>query len=273
MAVVMDEETVYAFAHDAEVAEGRTLLADGAVIEAESEPRGICGLVRDGSGAACGVWVRVVGRELTAECDGSCNLVSGRLCRHAVALSLHAVERGMSWQAVPVDDTCRPPVKPWAHSLPWRRPRCWTGCWMPAPNCLQKPISCPYRCWAPQARAELSALQEKTASEVEQALRALDVTHLSTGYRAGFGYTDVYEAASRLIGPVIERYEADVRRRLALGMPDAAEAVALGVLDGLDACEGDYDGDEVLCCAGEGLAETYGYKIRELMLSAGRAVD
>lgn len=58
MAVVMDEETVHAFADDTEVAEGRILLADGAVIEAESEPRGIGGLVRDGSGAACGVWPR-----------------------------------------------------------------------------------------------------------------------------------------------------------------------------------------------------------------------
>lgn len=38
----------------------------------------------------------------------------------------------------------------------------------------------------------------------------------------------------------------DVRRRLALGVLDAAEAVALGVLEGLDACEGDYDGAEVL---------------------------
>ncbi|MFT9474490.1 hypothetical protein [Streptomyces sp. 11-1-2] len=46
-------------------------------------------------------------------------------------------------------------------------------------------------------------------------------------------------------GPVIEQ-ETDVRRRLALGVLDAAEAVALGVLEGLDACEGDYDGDEVL---------------------------
>lgn len=126
---------------------------------------------------------------------------------------------------------------------------------------------------APRARVELTALQEGTAAEVEQALRTLDSDHLGTGYRPGFGYTDGYEAVSRLIEPIIEQYEADVRRRPALGMPDAAEAVALGVLDGLDACEGDYDGDEVLCYAVEGLAETYGYKIRELMRTAGRAVE
>lgn len=52
MAVVMDKETVHAFAEDTEVSKGRTLLTDGAVIEAESEPRGISGLVRNGSPAA-----------------------------------------------------------------------------------------------------------------------------------------------------------------------------------------------------------------------------
>ncbi|MBT2443414.1 hypothetical protein J7E93_25630 [Streptomyces sp. ISL-36] len=273
MAVVMDEETVYAFADDTEVTEGRTLLADGAVIEAESEPRGICCLVRDGSGAACGVWVRVVGRELTAECDGSCNPASGRLCRHAVALSLHAVERGMSWQAVPVDDTRRTPGEALDALTAVEKAAVLDRLLDARPELFAEADQLAVHVLAPRARAELTALQEKTASEVEQALRTLDITHLSTGYRADFGYTDVYEAASRLIEPVIERYEADVRRRLALGMPDAAEAVALGVLDGLDACEGDYDGDEVLCYAGEGLAETYGYKIRELMLTAGRAVD
>ncbi|MFI2260651.1 hypothetical protein [Streptomyces tubercidicus] len=83
----------------------------------------------------------------------------------------------------------------------------------------------------------------------------------------------MYEAASRLIEPVIEPYETDVRRRLTLDMPEAAEAVALGVLDGLNGCEGDYDGDEVLCYAGEGLAATYGYTIRELLRSAGRGME
>ncbi|AUA11249.1 hypothetical protein CFP59_03360 [Streptomyces malaysiensis subsp. malaysiensis] len=58
MAVVMDEKTVHAFADDTEVTEGRTLLADGAVIEAEGEQRGVSGLVRDGSGVTCGVWCR-----------------------------------------------------------------------------------------------------------------------------------------------------------------------------------------------------------------------
>ncbi|MGV9849441.1 hypothetical protein ACWDWU_11765 [Streptomyces sp. NPDC003442] len=36
------------------------------------------------------------------------------------------------------------------------------------------------------------ALQEGTAAEAEQALRALDIDHLSTGHHPGFGYTDVY---------------------------------------------------------------------------------
>ncbi|WPB90891.1 hypothetical protein [Streptomyces malaysiensis] len=271
MAVVMDEETVHAFADDTEVTEGRTLLADGAVIEAESEQRGVSGLVRDGSGTACGVWVQVVGRELTAECDGPCALASGRLCRHAVALALHTVERGLPWRTRPT--TRRTPGEA-LHALTAVEKATVLDRLLDArPELRTEADKMAVRLLAPCERTELTSLQEETAADVEQALRALDTGSLTTGYRPGCGYTDVYEAASRLIEPVIEQHEADVRRRLALGMPDAAEAVALGVLDGLDACEGDYDGDDVLCYAGENLAEIYGYKIRELMRTAGRAME
>ncbi|MBC9727519.1 hypothetical protein [Streptomyces sp. TRM68367] len=273
MAVVMDEETVHAFADEAEITEGRILLADGAVVEAESEPRGISGLVRDGSGTACDVWVQVVGRDLTAECDGPCAPGPGRLCRHAVALALHAVERRLPWHAAPADDTRRV-LGEALHALTAQEKAAVLEQMLAArPELRTDADRLAARLLAPRARAEQAALQQRTAAEVEQALRTLDIDHLSTGHRPGFGYTDVYEAASRLIKPVIEQYEADVRRRLELGMTDAAEAVALGVLDGLDACEDDYDGDEVLCYAGEDLAEAFGYTIRELMRTAGRAVE
>jgi hypothetical protein len=273
MAVVMDEETVHAFADGTEVTEGRLLLADGAVVEAESEPHGISGLVRDGSGTACGVWVQVVGRDLTAECDGPCAPAPGRLCRHAVCLALHAVERCLPWHAAPADDTRRAPGEALDALTAQEKTAVLDQLLAARPELRTDADRLAVRLLAPCSRVELAALQERTAAEVEQALRALDIDHLSTGHRPGFGHTDVYEAVSRLIEPVIEQYEADVRRRLALGMTDAAEAVALGVLDGLDACEGDYDGDEVLCYAGEDLAETYGYRIRELMRTAGRAVE
>ncbi|MFC5854068.1 hypothetical protein ACFPZI_20340 [Streptomyces chlorus] len=273
MAVAMDEETVYAFADDTEATEGRILLADGAVIEVGSEPRGIGGLVRDGSGAACGVWVQVVGRELTAECDGACAPRSGRLCRHAVALALHAAERRLPWHATPADDARRAPGEALNALTAVEKAAVLDRLLDARPELRVEADRLAVRVLDPRARAELAALQERTAAEVEHALRALDADQLSAGHRPGFGYTDVHEAASRLIEPVIEQYEADVRRRLELGMLDAAEAVALGVLDGLDACGGDYDGDEVLCYAGEDLTETYGYTIRELMYTAGRAVE
>jgi hypothetical protein len=269
----MDEETVHAFADEAEITEGRILLADGAVVEAESEPHGISGLVRDGSGTACDVWVQVVRRDLTAECDGPCAPGSGRLCRHAVALALHAVERRLPWHAAPADDPRRAPGEA-LHALTAQEKAAVLEQLLAArPELGTDADRLAARLLAPRARAELAALQERTAAEVEQALRTLDIDHLSTGHRPGSGYTDVYEAASRLIQPVIEQYEADVRRRLELGMTDAAEAVALGVLDGLDACEGEYDGEEVLCYAGEDLAEAYGYTVRELLRTAGRAVE
>ncbi|MEV0693635.1 hypothetical protein [Streptomyces sp. NPDC050388] len=273
MAVAMDEETVCAFADDTEVTEGRILLADGAVIEAGSESRGIGGLVRDGSGTACGVRVQVVGRELTAECDGACAPTSGRLCRHAVALALHAVERRLPWRATPAGDARRVLGEALNTLTAVEKAAVLDRLLDARPELRAEADRLAVRVLNPRARAELSTLQERTAVEVEHALRALEIDQLSTSYRPGFGYTDVHEAASRLIQPVIEQYEADVRRRLELGMLDAAEAVALGVLDGLDACEGEYDGDEVLCYAREDLAGTYGYTVRELMHTAGRAVE
>ncbi|WP_457462046.1 hypothetical protein [Streptomyces sp. TE5632] len=273
MAVAMDEETVCAFADDTEVTEGRILLADGAVVEAGSEPRGIGGLVRGGSGAACGVLVQVVGRELAAECDGACVPTSGRLCRHAVALALYAVERRLPWHAAPADDARRVMGEALNALTAVEKAAVLDRLLEARPELRVEADRLAVRVLDPRARAELTALQERTAADVEHLLRALDIDHLSTGHRPGFGYTDVHEAASRLIEPVIEKYEVDVRRRLELGMLDAAEAVALGVLDGLDACEGEYDGDEVLCYAGEDLAETYGYTLRELMRTEGRAVE
>jgi hypothetical protein len=275
MAVVMNDETVHAFADDTEVSEGRTLLADGAVIEAESEPRGISGLVRDGSGTALDVWVQVVGRDLTADCDGPCAPEPGRLCRHAVALALalHAVARRLPWHAGPADGTRRVPGEALEALTTLEKAAVLDRLLAARPELRMDADELAARLLAPRTRAGLAALRDRTAAEAEQALRALDIDHLSTGRRPGLGYTDVYEAAHRLIEPVIEQYETDVRRRLELGMTDSAEAVGLGVLDGLDACEGDYDGDEVLCYAGEDLAETYGHTIRELMRTAGRAVE
>ncbi|MGP3733090.1 hypothetical protein ACTWJ9_07690 [Streptomyces sp. GDS52] len=273
MAVAMDEETVCAFADGTEAIEGRILLDGGAVIEAGSESRGIGGLVRDGSGTARGVRVQVVGRELTAECGGACAPTPGRLCRHAVALALHAVERRLPWHATPADDARRAPGEALGALTAVEKAAVLDRLLDTRPELHAEADRLALRVLDPRTRAELTVLQERIAVEVENALRTLDAGQLSTGHRPGLGYTDVHEAASRLIEPVVERYEADVRRRLEWGMPDAAEAVALGVLDGLDACEGGHDGDEVLCHAGEDLAETYGYTIRELMHTAGRAVE
>ena len=41
----------------------------------------------------------------------------------------------------------------------------------------------------------------------------------------------------------LEPYEQDVARRLSLGLTDAAQTIALGVLDGLRVREGSYDGE------------------------------
>jgi hypothetical protein len=62
---------------------------------------------------------------------------------------------------------------------------------------------------------------------------------------------------------------ADLTRRLDLGLTGAAQAVACGILDGLGACAGSYEGDEVLCYAGEDLEADYGCSVREALREAG----
>jgi hypothetical protein len=214
-----------------------------------------------------------------------------------VALALHALEANLAWNAVSADDIHRTPGDALDALSPTEKAAVLDQLLDARPELRTDASRLAVQFLAPRTRTELIALQEKTATEVEQALRTLDIDQLETGSRSGLDYVDEYEAAEHLIERVLDPYEADVRRRLALGMLDAAEAVALGVLDGLDACEdeehapdhdpdhtndgddNDHDNDhddharEVLHYAGEDLAESYGHTIRELMHTAGRAVE
>jgi hypothetical protein len=96
----------------------------------------------------------------------------------------------------------------------------------------------------------VQALRESTGAAVKRSLLALDIADLDAGYQPGRGYVHECDAAAELVEQAIEPFEEDARRRLRLGLTEAAQALALGVLDGLEACEGSYDGDEVLCYAG-----------------------
>ncbi|MGJ3561122.1 hypothetical protein ACR6C2_34130 [Streptomyces sp. INA 01156] len=139
--------------------------------------------------------------------------------RHAVALALHAVERRLPWHATPADDARRAPGEALSALTAVEKAAVLDRLLDTRPELHAEADQLALRVLDPQTRAELTDLQKRTAVEVENALRALDVGQLSTGHRPGFGYTDVHEAASRLIEPVVERYEADVRRRLEWACP------------------------------------------------------
>ncbi|SRR5579875_3907206 len=112
-------------------------------------------------------------------------------------------------------------------------------------------------------------LRKSTAAAVKRSLLALDIADLHAGYEPGRGYVHECDAAAELVEQAIEPFGEDARRRLRLGLTEAAQAVALGVLDGLEACEGSYDGDDVLSYAGEDLAEDYGHQMRNLLRETG----
>jgi hypothetical protein len=116
--------------------------------------------------------------------------------------------------------------------------------------------------------AAADRMRDETAAAVQEALQNLDIDLLQAGYTPGRGYVDEHSAAAEMVEQALEPYERDVARRLSLGLTDAAQTIALGVLDGLRACEGSYDGDQVLCYAGEDL-EKYAHGILSLLNKAG----
>jgi hypothetical protein len=279
MAAVVTEKSIERAAFPEALLAGRRLHASGAVSETAGAYAGAGGFVVDDTGTEFDVWVGVQNLRLVGECDcldGSAPSGSAQLCAHAVALALAAIDAGISWapapssQAAPADpaaalaaltaaekgrllDTLlrqRPELRPAAEELAMT---------------LLDASGTGHRAAADAAAAQL---RDETAATVRSTLQTLDINTLQAGYTPGRGYVDEYSAAAELVEQALEPYERDVARRLSLGLTDAAQAVALGVLDGLRACEGSYDGDQVLCYAGEDLQD-HAHGVLSLLRKAG----
>lgn len=72
------------------------------------------------------------------------------------------------------------------------------------------------------------------ADQIEEAVQALDMTDLNA--RAGaheWGYVEPSEAAWEILEEVVEPFVADIERRIALGLEDAALQLCQGVVLGL----------------------------------------
>jgi hypothetical protein len=279
MAAVVTEKSVEQAASPEALLAGRRLYASGAVSETAGAYAGAGGFVVDDTGTEFDVWVGVQNLRLVGECDcpdDAAPSVSAQLCAHAVALALAAIDADITWAPAPAsqaDDADQaaalaaltaaekgclldtllrqhPELRPAAEEL--------------AINLLAAPGT-GHREGADAAAAQL---RDETAAEVELALQTLDINTMQAGYTPGRGYVDEFSAAAELVQQALEPYERDVARRLALGLTDAAQTIALGVLDGLRACEGSYDGDQVLCYAGEDL-EVYAHGVLSLLRKAG----
>ncbi|MEU9190461.1 hypothetical protein AB0D14_39280 [Streptomyces sp. NPDC048484] len=274
MAAVVTAETVQQTASKAAFRAGEQFHGQGAVRECAAADGGAAGGVVV-QGARNSVWVGVVGRRLTGTCD--CGSRS-TFCAHAVALALAAVHDGIGWSPAPQRDVDRADAAAAFRSLSAaerggvldallaERPELRADAQRLALTLLS-PAGTSRS--APDALAALSDLREDTAAGVETVLGDLDIEDMRAGRQPGRGYVDEYEAAGELVEVALQPYKDDVTRRLRLGLSDAARAVALGIIDGLRACEGSYDGDQVLCYAGEDLAESYGWGLREQFRKAG----
>lgn len=90
---------------------------------------------------------------------------------------------------------------------------------------------------AEQAASELlsSTSSDDVAAEVGAALLwiPLDALAARTGRVPGRGYVHETDAAWELVEETIEPFRSDLERRAALGLPDAATLVAVGIVAGL----------------------------------------
>lgn len=115
-----------------------------------------------------------------------------------------------------------------------------------------------------KTHAEQAALQllrtvtvEGVADEVAGALDEIPMEDLASrsGRVRGRGYVHENEAAWELVSEAVEPFLTDVRRRAALGLTDAASAVATGIVAGLYRSRNPADGTVVACAGPDVLTE------------------
>lgn len=87
---------------------GRECLARGRVCDLDAEDGGASAVVADPDCGLLGVWVGVIDGVLTGECD-CVDGVPGRLCGHAVAVALKALEMEFTFSSIPSRGRCVDP--------------------------------------------------------------------------------------------------------------------------------------------------------------------
>lgn len=122
------------------------------------------------------------------------------------------------------------------------------------------------------ARRQLTAEDaDSVAEELEWALRGVDSDQLASraGRVHGRGYVHVNEAAIELLAEALEPYLKDLARRAVLGLTEAAQAIGLGLLTGLAACESDVEDGSVLAYAGPDAPGELAWSVFRTLKDAG----
>jgi hypothetical protein len=126
-------------------------------------------------------------------------------------------------------------------------------------------------------RAERGALDrlavadtDEVAEFIEWALREADVDQLAfrSGRVYGGGYVRENEAASEILGELLQPDLDDLARRAALGLHDAASQIGLGLLRGLAGCRTTVEDGTVLAYAGPDVTDDLAWSVFDALAKA-----
>jgi hypothetical protein len=111
---------------------------------------------------------------------------------------------------------------------------------------------------------------DEVAESIEWALREADVDQLAfrAGRVYGRGYVHENEAASEILGELLQPDLDDLARRAALGLHDAASQIGLGLLRGLAGCRTAVEDGSVLAYAGPDVTDDLAWSVFDALAKA-----
>jgi hypothetical protein len=111
---------------------------------------------------------------------------------------------------------------------------------------------------------------DEVAESIEWTLREADADQLAcrSGRVYGRGYVHENEAASEILGELLQPDLDDLARRAALGLYDAASQIGLGLLLGLAACRTAVADGTVLAYAGPDVTDDMAWSVYDALTKA-----
>jgi hypothetical protein len=116
---------------------------------------------------------------------------------------------------------------------------------------------------------------DELAESIEWTLREGDADQLAfrAGRIYGRGYVHENEAASEILGELMQPYLDDLARRAALGLYDTASQIGLGLLRGLAGCRTAVEDGTVLAYAGPDVTDELAWSVCDALTKAKVSVS